>query len=379
MLSPLRTVTRPLPRVLILHTGGTLGMDPTASFECEEAPNGSVSTPGAVKARTPRYLGVSTGGGGAGLAPSTMLANVLGVVPELQRFSNVDLQVVTNRDSSRVGPGEWVDIARILHANRLHYDAFMVIHGTDTMAYTAAALSLMLRGFNKPVVMTGSQLPLTAPRTDARQNLLDAIQCATAPFAPGAQRAELREVAVCFGGRLLRGNRAQKVHTSSYQAFDSPGYPHLAQLGIDVEWNERALLRPEGGYRPRFKLHPGVMRVPVVPGCDPRTVYGDVAARGVRGVVLEVFGTGNLPDTDDFGWVPWLRQQTEAGVHVAVVSQCSAGALQPALYASGGWLAQLGERVEAAPRMTPECAAVKLMLCCAHPGLGVGEPIAGEL
>ena len=271
-------VTRPLPRVLLLHTGGTLGMDTASSFEI--SPDGSSMT-----------LRQGTGGSythSGGLRPGTMLASLLSVVPELTTLANLDLKVVFNKDSCRVGPPEWIALARALDRHRREYDAFVVVHGTDTLAFTASALSLMLAGFKRPIVVccvflcvlsgcscvsarahcvfgllvsqntythkknqqiTGSQLPLSSPRSDARQNLIDALTCATAAFSP--PHIALSEVAVCFGGRLMRGNRCQKINSSSYQAFDSPGYPHLATLGIDVAWNERALLRGEGAYRPR--------------------------------------------------------------------------------------------------------------------------------
>lgn len=324
----------------------------------------------------PPVLKRGTGGIYGGLEPGVMLSNLFQQVPELCTFANLDLQVVFNKDSSRVGPKEWVQIARLLDKNRQAYDAFLVVHGTDTMAYTASALSLMLVGFRKPIVMTGSQLPLSSPRSDARQNLIDALTCATASFKP-PHVAPLSEVAVCFGGRLMRGNRARKVNSSTYQAFDSPGFPHLATLGVDVEWNERFLLRAEGGYVPRFKLEPAVLRVPVVPGSDPRTAYGDLVDRGVKGIVLEAFGVGNFPDLPQQGWVPWLRQQTRKGLQVYLASQCHLGPLNPELYKSGALALEMG--VEAGPQMTPECAVVKMMLCLAYPDIPLGQPLAGEL
>ncbi|KXZ49354.1 hypothetical protein GPECTOR_22g948 [Gonium pectorale] len=359
----LRTVTRPLPRVLFLHTGGTLGMDPEEAFEEDESHNLRVRA----GATEDSYKG--------SLRPGEMLSSLLTMVPELDRFANVDLQVLFNKDSSRVGPADWIQIAKALDHNRHNYDAFIVVHGTDTLAYTAAALSLMLCGFKKPIVLTGSQLPLRAPRTDARQNLLDSIQVATSAFSP--PHVALQEVAVCFGGKLMRGNRTQKVNSAAYQAFDSPTYPYLATLGIDVDWNTRVMLRPQGVYKPRFKLDPRVIRVPVVPGSDPRVAYGDLYGRNVRGVVLEAFGVGNLPDQASFGWLPWLRDQTAKGLQVCLISQCSLGPLQPALYRAGQLATQMG--VDAGPQMTPECAVVKLMFCLEHPDLALGVPLAGEL
>eukprot|EP00775_Hariotina_reticulata_P006054 gene6054-6292_t len=347
---PLVMVQQPLPRVLILHTGGTLGMDVGESFEPD--PDDPMNL----------HLKKGTGGSYGSLVPGDMLANLFQVVPELCSFANLDLQ-------------EWVQTAKLLDKHRHQYDAFLVVHGTDTMAYTASALSLMLLGFRKPIVMTGSQLPLSSPRSDARQNLIDALTCATAASKP--PHVSLNEVALCFGGKLMRGNRSQKVNSSNYQAFDSPGYPHLATLGVEVEWNERYLLKVEGSYRPRFKIDPAVIRVPVVPGSDPRVAYGDLVDRGIRGVVLEAFGVGNIPDLPAAGWMPWLRQQTRKGLQVYLASQCHLGPLHPELYKSGAMAMEMG--VEAGPQMTPECAVVKMMLCLAYRDIPLTVPLAGEL
>eukprot|EP01023_Acetabularia_acetabulum_P028099 TRINITY_DN2655_c0_g1_i2.p1 TRINITY_DN2655_c0_g1~~TRINITY_DN2655_c0_g1_i2.p1 ORF type:complete len:508 (+),score=64.53 TRINITY_DN2655_c0_g1_i2:152-1525(+) len=358
---PIMYVTKPLPSVLVVHTGGTLGMDPGQSYENDDEG---------------LHLKRGTGGTYKGsLMPGDLLSNLKEVVPEMSVFGNLDLKVAFNKDSSRVGPQEWIQLAKLLDANRNYYDAFMVIHGTDTMAYTASALSLMLLGFKKPIIVTGSQLPLSMPRSDARQNLIDSITCATAYFNP--PHVELQEVAVCFGGKLMRGNRSQKVNSSYYAAFDSPSYPHLANLGVDVEWNTRFLLRPQGTYRPRFKLVPNVIRIPIVPGCEPMQAYGDLVGRGIKGVVLEAFGVGNMPDEETAGWLPWLGDQRSKGLQVYLASQCTNGPLHPELYHSGSVALALG--VEAGPQMSPECAVVKMMLCLAHPDIPLGVPLAGEM
>ncbi len=395
---PTLMVTKPLPRVLLLHTGGTLGMDPAASYDAGLAGDDAVQ------------LKEGTGGvypTAKQLQPGRMLADLLATVPELRTFANLDVHVLFNKDSCRIGPPEWLKMAKTLHAARPHFDAFVVVHGTDTMAYTASALSLLLGGFRKPIILTGSQLPLVMPRSDARQNLIDTLTCATSGFTP--PHVHCGEVSICFGGVLLRGNRARKTNASSYNAFSTPSYPPLAQLGVDVGWNTAAMLSDQqrGVYRPRFKLNPAVIRVPIVPGCDPRMAYGDIYARGVRGVVLETFGVGNMPDLPMHGWLPWLRAQRRKGLHVYLASQCGAGSLHPELYRSGSLALELG--VQAGPQMvrpwpacapttrwlcarpaadalpaarptqTPECAVVKMMLCLAHPDLPLGQPIAGEL
>eukprot|EP00899_Mesostigma_viride_P022167 jgi/Mesvir1/3134/Mv16306-RA.1 len=354
--SPIVMMSKPLPKVLLLHTGGTLGMDPEASFE---------------QADGELHLRKGTGGHYPGLQPGKLLTDMLQVVPELRAFANLDVYVVCNKDSSRVGPRDWAEFARLLDHYRDDYEAFIVVHGTDTMAFTASALSLMLAGFRKPIVLTGSQLPLAMPRSDARQNLIDSISCAT------SSGGRMQEVAVCFGGKLMRGNRAQKANASSYSAFNSPSYPDLAVLGVDIEWREDLLHRHVGVYRPRFELDPNVMRVPIVPGCDPRMAYGDVYGRGVRGIVLEAFGVGNMPDEPEMGWIPWLEEQTAKGLMVYMASQCGLGTLHPELYRSGNLALQLG--VESGPQMTPECAVCKLMLCLKYTGIPVAQPIAGEL
>lgn len=166
------------------------------------------------------------------------------------------------------------------------------------------------------------------------------------------------------------------MNASTYDAFESTTHPPLARLGVSVEWNRSALLKPEGVYRPRFKMNPRVIRVPCVPGMDPSVAYGDLVARGVEGVVLEVFGVGNMPDREEDGWIPWLRWQREKGLQAYVISQCERGMLHPELYRAGSAAIELG--VETGPQMTPEAAVTKMMLHLEHREIPVGQPIAGE-
>lgn len=326
-------------RVLLLHTGGTLGMAPERSFVGDEL------VPGTGGVYPPR----------AALEPGELLGNVLELVPELGELgASLQLEVVLNCDSCRLTPADWAVIARRVDERREEYDSFVVLSGTDTMAYVASALSYMLVGLNKPVIVTGSQRPLSMPRTDARQNLVDAVSCAV------AGEGVLHEVGVCFGGLLLRGNRTQKTHSSAYRAFSSPTYPTLAKLGVDVSFNHSVLLPRCDEYRPRFDLVREVMRVPVVPGVDPHQAYGDVAGRGIRGIVLELFGVGNCDDREESGWIPWLREMRERGVVFFLTSQCEQGFLRPESYRSGSAAMMLG--AESSRLMTPEAAVVKLAL-----------------
>lgn len=344
--------TRPLASVLIVHCGGTFGMDPKASFE----EDGSI-----VKGTGGSYK--------SGLRPGGLLADILEHVPELRTLANLDVTVAMNIDSARVGPVQWVKIAKVLHKNRTSYDAFVIIHGTDTLCYTAAALSLMLAGFGRPVVLTGSQLPMLMPRSDARQNLIDAVSCAT--------DGVLEEFAICFGGTLLRGNRALKASSTSYRAFASPTHPPLASLGVDIEWDRSALWKDPGVYRPRFNLEPSVIRIPVVPGVNPNMSYGDLFGRGIRGAVIESFGVGNMPDTKSAGWMDWLRKQRKAGLEVYLASQCTTGPLNPELYRSGSTALSFG--ATSSRRMTSETAVVKMMLCLSYQDLHLSYPLAGEI
>lgn len=328
----------PLPHVLIIHCGGTFGMQ------------------------------LSNKANSKTLKPAVLLQNLLVAYPELNEIANLNVSSPMNLDSSRMGPDHWIKIAKLLHKHRDSYDGFVIIHGTDTMAYTGAALSLMLAGFRKPVVLTGSQRPMLMPRSDARQNLVDAVTVAC--------QSKLQEFAVCFGGLLLRANRALKYSSSAYRAFSSPTHPPLATLGVDIEWNQFALWKDPGVYRPRMKLDPNVIRIPVVPGANPKQAYGDLVARGVKGAVIESFGVGNVPDHRSAGWMGWLRCQQKLGLKIYLSTQCATGPLNPNLYNSSA-AGALG--ATSTKRMTTETAVVKMMLCLAHPDLHLSYPLAGEL
>lgn len=343
-------VEKHLPHLLLVHCGGTFGMDPGTSFDA----SGALRRGGNYK---------------AGLRPGTLLANILDNFPELASLASLEVVVPLNLDSSRLGPTQWIKLAKLLDRNRDRYDAFVIIHGTDTMSYTASALSLMLAGFRKPVVFTGSQIPIAMPRSDARQNLVDAVTVACSD--------QLQEFALCFGGTLLRANRALKTRSSAYGAFSSPSYPPLATLGVDIDWNRSALWKDPGVYRPRIKLERNVVRVPVVPGVTPQVAYGDLVSRGVRGAVIEAFGVGNMPDQKSAGWMDWFKDQREKGLELYLASQCLTGPLNPALYRSGSTAMKFGATTTR--RMTSETAVVKMMLCLAHSDLHISYPLAGEL
>lgn len=237
-------------------------------------------------------------------------------------------------DSANATPADWQRIARDIAARYADYDGFVVLHGTDTMAYTASALSFMLRGLRKPVVLTGSQIPLGEARSDALQNLIAALQLAASDL--------LTEVAICFHQRLLRGNRATKLSTSRLDAFDSPNYPHLATIGIDIEWNQPALL-PRAG-RECFELPDyaagRVLPLRFAPGLPTQAVQA-MLDLDPQALILQCYGAGNVPDRDS-ALLDMLARAAERGVVVAACSQSPHGRVEIGTYAAGAGMSAAG-------------------------------------
>jgi L-asparaginase len=302
-----------LKRVLLLHTGGTLGMS----------------------ARRPTPL-----------VPGTYAQEIVKRVPELAELAEIETRILCNLDSSDVGPDEWAGLADEIARARDAWDGFVVIHGTDTMAYTAAALSFAFDGLDRPVVLTGSQRPLGEIRTDARRNLVDAVDLAT---------RDIPEVGICFDGRLLRGNRATKGDAWSYGAFASPGCPPLARLGLDVEIGAH-VRRPSRAFAVDARFDPRVAVCWVVPGMDPTSLPR--LAEGACGVVLAAFGVGNVP-LRAHPLAPEIGRLVERGVTVLVVTQARAGSVDLSLYANGAVLAEVG--AISGGDLLLEAAVVKLM------------------
>jgi L-asparaginase len=227
-------------------------------------------------------------------------------------------------------------------------DGIVIVHGTDTMAYTASALGLLLGPLPKPVVLTGAQRPLTQARTDARENLIDAVLVATLPVP---------EVTIAFASRALRGVRATKRDAWAFDAFDSPNCAPLVELGLGVEVAKH--VRAAAPLRPfDARLEPRVLAVRVFPGIDPSLVRGAVRA-GVRGLVLEAYGTGNLPHLGG-SLIPALEEARDRGVPVLVVSQCLRGFVDMGAYAGGAQAKEAG--AISGGDMTVEAAIAKLMI-----------------
>ena len=274
-------------------------------------------------------------------------------VPTLGRLAELDTRLLFQMDSANMQPSDWVTLAREVHRELPRYDGIVVVHGTDTMAYTASALALMLGPLPKPVVFTGSQKPLVDIRTDARQNLVDAALVATLPVP---------EVSVVFHSRALRGARSTKKDAWGFDAFDSPQLAPLVELGLDVEVAPH--VRPAGELEPfDDRLEQRVLAVRVFPGLDPSLIRGAIRA-GVRGLVLEGYGTGNVSRS----LLPALEEAKARDIPVVVVSQCLRGFVDLGVYEGGAMAAEAG--AISAKDMTVEAALAKLMVGLGRYGPG---------
>jgi len=288
------------------------------------------------------------------LSPDLYARALVERVPELTELAHIDTRILCNLDSSDIGPDEWAVLAEEIATARANHDGIVVVHGTDTMAYTASALSFALEGLDRPVVLTGSQRPLAEIRTDARRNLVDAVDLAT---------RDIPEVGICFDGRLLRGNRATKGDAWAYAAFASPGCAPLARLGLDVEIGAH-VRRPARAFTIDPRFDPRVAVAWVTPGLEPEGLARMVGlgerggAPAVHGLVLAAFGVGNVP-VRARPLAPMVKRLVAAGVTVLVVTQARTGAVDFSLYENGVALAEAG--AVGGGDLGLEAATVKLM------------------
>lgn len=281
--------------------------------------------------------------------------------PSLKRL-NVDIEVFTIKppiDSSNVSIENWVDMARIIRDNYARYDGFVILHGTDTMSYSASALSFMLENLAKPVIFTGSQIPIGILRTDGRENLITAIEIAGAHDDEG--HPLVPEVALYFQNRLLRGNRTTKFSAEALNAFASFNYSALADVGVNIQYNSSVIAPYAPDFSDEFRISESlsndVVVVKLFPGIRPQTLRAMLLDSGARGVVLETYGAGNAPTSDWF--VDIVKEAVERGIVVVNVSQCKDGAVQMHLYETGLALQEAG--VVSGHDMTIEAAVTKLM------------------
>jgi len=338
------------PKILIIYTGGTIGM-------IENQATGA-------------------------LEPFDF-DHLMDNVPKVKMldYDIENIQFQHPIDSSDMNPARWCEIARQIERNYETFDGFVVLHGTDTMAYTASALSFMLENLHKPVIITGSQLPIGEVRTDGEENLITALQIAAARADNG--QPMVQEVAILFENYLWRGNRATKMSADNFNAFKSNNYPPLAQIGLGIHYNPDALMHHRA-MRPlqvRCKMCPDVMFLDLHPGMQESTLRHLLTTPGIRGIVLKTFGAGNGPTEPWF--IDLLREACNRGMVILNVSQCVNGGVHPKLYVGANLLEEAG--VVSGFDITAEAAITKLMYL-----FGVGlqpdevkqyliYPLAGEM
>ena len=314
----------PRAAVLIIYTGGTLGM----TYDQ------------------------------AGVLEPFNFSQIVEKVPSLKEFS-IHITVISFPqliDSSNVRPEHWVNMAYIVYENYRRFDGFVIVHGTDTMAYSASALSFMLENLTKPVIFTGSQLPIGSTRSDAHENLVTALEIAS---EKNNEVAIVPEVCIYFGNLLLRGNRSSKRQSIHFDAFESENYPVLAEAGVLIDYNLSAIrpaaLDKQLVYHRQLNTNVAVLKL--FPGISRRVVESILQISDLRGLVLETFGSGNAP-TDAF-LLDSLADATERGLVVLNISQCSGGRVIQGRYQTSKRLEDIG--VVSGKDMTTEAAVTKMM------------------
>lgn len=317
-------IRREKSSILLIYTGGTIGMKEDPSIQA--------------------------------LRPFDF-SQILEEVPELGKFAyRIDSYTFDPLiDSSDIEPSSWQALASIIEERYDQYDGFVVLHGTDTMAYSASALSFMIEGLTKPVIFTGSQLPIGVPRTDGKENLISAVEIAAAKDQEG--NAIVPEVCICFDNVLMRGNRTTKINSDNFRAFRSENYPPLAEAGISIKYNTGLIRKPESwNTRPVFHktLDTRVSILKIHPGITPQVVRNILCGPESRAVILETYGAGNAPSKV----LDLIREADRMGKIILNVTQCMAGSVNMDIYATGKSLKQSG--VLSGYDSTTESALAKL-------------------
>jgi len=315
---------KPEASVLIIYTGGTFGMRNDSS---------------------------------GSLRPFDF-REMISEIPSLKAFDLL-IQVLAFKnpiDSSNVKPAHWVEIGKVVSEHYDEFDGFVVLHGTDTMAYTASALSFMLGNLTKPVIFTGAQLPISAPRTDARENLIAAIEIASkkvegVPMVP--------EVCIYFNYMLIRGNRAKKVESSHFDAFESENYPPLAKSGVTIDYNIPYIRKFEAHKKLEFfgKWDDSVTYLKLFPGISDNIEGNVFRNKNLKGIVMETYGSGNAP-TDDW-FLDCIKESIDRGLIILNVSQCLGGRVIQGKYETSKSLQKIG--VIGGKDITSEAAITKMM------------------
>jgi L-asparaginase len=311
-------------KILLIYTGGTIGMKKDFAT-------------GALKAFN--------------------FSKLLQRIPEL-KLLDCEIETISFEnpiDSSNMNPEKWVKLATIIEDNYTAFDGFVVLHGSDTMSYTASALSFMMEHLAKPIIFTGSQLPIGDLRTDAKENLITAIQIAS--LRENGQ-AVIQEVGLYFEYKLYRANRTTKINAEHFKAFTSPNYPFLIESGVHLKINSEALLTVSGKeLRVHKNLDTNVIILKLFPGISEQLIDAVVAIPNLKGIVLETYGAGNAP-TDDW-FLAVLQKAIQNGIHIINVTQCSGGSVRMGQYETSTALREIG--VISGNDVTTEAAITKLM------------------
>lgn len=320
-----------MSRVLLIYTGGTIGMGCNAK---------------------------------TGALEPLRFDQLSKQMPEMEQISaDIDVhQFAPPIDSSDMTPRLWAQLVRIISENYDRYDGYVILHGTDTMAFTASALSFMLENLTKPVILTGSQLPIGQLRTDGKENLITSIEIASAKNDMGYPKVP--EVCIYFSGKLLRGNRSTKINADGFNAFDSFNYPHLADAGVNIVYHDEYIIKPDYSkpMTPHFALDQNVVVFTLFPGIQDNIVRHVLDAPELRAIVMRSYGSGNAPQR------PWLMKMlsdaSKRGVNIINISQCAEGTVEMARYDTGYQLKNAG--VISGFDSTVESAVTKLMHLQGH-------------
>ncbi len=313
------------PKILLVYTGGTIGM--MKDFET-----------GALKAFNFNKL--------------------LQRIPELKQL-DCDIETISFEkpiDSSNMNPEKWIQIATIIEENYSLFDGFVILHGSDTMSYSASALSFMLENLAKPVVFTGSQFPIGDLRTDAKENLITAIQIASLKVK---NKSVINEVCLYFEYKLYRGNRTTKINAEHFKAFSSPNFSAIAESGVHLNVNQYAVL-PKNGTKKLIvhkEMDDNVVIIKMFPGINELVLNSIISIPNLKGIVLETYGSGNAPTED---WlIQILKKAIKSGLHIINVTQCSGGSVSMGQYETSTMLKKIG--VISGKDITTEAAITKLM------------------
>jgi L-asparaginase len=315
-----------MKKVLVINTGGTIGM-----------------------------VHIEKGNPLSPLKPAEDWGEIAANYPLLNNFDTGYIQLEELIDSSDMNPKIWIEVAKIIEDNYSKYSGFVVLHGTDTMAFTASALSFMLKNLSKPVILTGSQVPLENPRSDALQNLVTAIQIA------GSEQYNITlvpEVCIFFRDHLLRGNRSRKLDATNYYGFSSPNYSNLGIAGSEIKINKARIRKPSTKkFYVDYSMDTNVVVFDIFPGFNPEILRTIFKNSNINGLILKTYGNGNAPTSEAF--IDVIKEIIDKGVAVVNITQCPVGMVKMGLYEASTRLLDAG--VISGMDLTPEAAISKLM------------------